>query len=108
LTPAPTLELALEMMDGGWIVVSEDVDGGERRYLARRPAAGTARALSTREREVLIRALRGESNKYIALSLGVLPSSVSNWLKRARVKLAGRVPEALLANLVGSLPVRVT
>jgi hypothetical protein len=24
------------------------------------------------------------------------------------VKLAGRVPEALLANLVGSLPVRVT
>lgn len=106
MTNAPAVQLALEMMSGSWTIVSEVVDGGEHRYLARRLSAGAAPALSAREREVLIRALQGESNKYIAHSLGVIPSSVSNWLKRGRRKMAGRIPEELLSNLLGALPIR--
>jgi DNA-binding NarL/FixJ family response regulator len=96
--------LAREMMSGEWTIASESVDGAHRCYAARRvlPEPGARRALSNRERQVLTRALRGESNKEIAFTLGVGASAVSTWLTRARRKIEGRIPEELLSSIVGA------
>lgn len=96
-------DVAAELMSGRWTIVSEGTDGRHRWYAAKRAPEQSARPLSERERETLTRALYGESNKQIAYTLGIGPSAVSTLLCRARRKLRGRVPEDLLATLMGAL-----
>jgi DNA-binding CsgD family transcriptional regulator len=65
--------------------------GGRRELRARLrtpPAPVPPVPLTAREREILSRAERGESNKIIAFSLGVSISTVSTILTRARRKMA--------------------
>jgi DNA-binding CsgD family transcriptional regulator len=95
-------DIASELMSGCWVVVSEGTEGRHRWYAATRAPREKARPLSRREREALTRALYGESNKHIAYSLGIGSSAVSTMLSRARRKLRGRIPEDLLASLVGA------
>jgi DNA-binding CsgD family transcriptional regulator len=101
--PDPSTLLA-ELFSGRWIIVPRDERGGVCFYVAtraREPAARRA-ALTAREREVLTRALLGESNKSIAISLGVGRTSVTTLLARARKKLADRVPESVLRALLAA------
>jgi DNA-binding CsgD family transcriptional regulator len=99
-----TLEdIARELMSGRWTIVSEGTEGRHRWYAATLAPPQRARPLSQREREALTRALYGESNKHIAYSLGIGSSAVSTMLSRARRKLRGRIPEELLASLVGAV-----
>jgi DNA-binding CsgD family transcriptional regulator len=90
-------------MSGRWTIVSEGTEGRHRWYAAKRAPAESAKPLSDRERETLTRALYGESNKQIAYTLGIGSSAVSTLLSRARRKLRGRIPEDLLASLMGAL-----
>jgi DNA-binding CsgD family transcriptional regulator len=46
-----------------------------------------AKALSAREREVVARAARGDSNKLIGYDLGLSPGSVASYLRRATQKM---------------------
>ena len=96
--------LTRELLSGHWTVAAGLVDGVHRFYTATRVPQHQERrgALSSGEREVLLRVLRGESNKQIACGLGVGASGVSTLLTRARKKLGGRVPEELLSCLVGA------
>src|SRR5688500_2856052 len=99
-----TLEdIASELMSGRWTIVSEGTEGRHRWYAATLAPEARTRPLSHREREALTRALYGESNKHIAYSLGIGSSAVSTMLSRARRKLRGRIPEELLASLVGAV-----
>ena len=91
-----------ELFSGLWVIAARDERAGVSYYAATRVDACDARraALTLREREVLTRALLGESNKAIAISLGVGRTSVTTLLTRARKKLAHRVPECVLRALL--------
>jgi DNA-binding CsgD family transcriptional regulator len=100
-TPDPET-LASELLSGLWVIALQHEEDGICYYLAvQADAIDTQRAaLTQREREVLTRALLGESNKSIAISLGVGHSSVTTLLARARKRLADRVPERVLRALL--------
>jgi DNA-binding CsgD family transcriptional regulator len=59
--------------------------------------------LSPREREVVIRALRGDDNKVIAYDLGLAPSTVRVLLVRASTKIGARSRKELLAKAASLL-----
>lgn len=69
------------ILAGGWAVV-DAYDREGRRYLVARRAK-QPRPLSLRERQVLAHAALGRSNKEIAYTLGLAPSTVSSHLRRA-------------------------
>jgi DNA-binding NarL/FixJ family response regulator len=72
-----------------WEVVDELFHEGAVYQLRRRPAepADSTPRFTRREEQVLIGALRGESNKSIAFSLGLARSTVGVLLFRAAAKL---------------------
>ncbi|MBZ0119480.1 MAG: LuxR C-terminal-related transcriptional regulator [Sandaracinaceae bacterium] len=96
--PQRALELWKGLVSGQWSMVDHfDRDG--RRYLVARknePAALPVPGLSRRERQVVGYAAMGRSNKHIAYTLGVAPSTVSAQLTSALSKLGVERREDLL------------
>jgi DNA-binding CsgD family transcriptional regulator len=77
-------------------------NAGERHWLAslNSPALAAERALSARERQILLLTAQGRSNKLIAYELGISSSSVSTYLRRAR----GKADFEHVASVLGQLP----
>jgi DNA-binding CsgD family transcriptional regulator len=88
-----SVELWRGLVAGRWTLVEHFERDGRRYFLAQKndPAVRPDRALTERERQVLGYSELGNSNKLIAYSLGLSPSTVSSLLGRARRKL--KVPE---------------
>jgi DNA-binding CsgD family transcriptional regulator len=96
--PDEALELFEGLVDGRFTVVDRfDNDG--RRYLVafeNPPELVALRALTTREREILCRAIEGEPLKRIAVDLGLTPSAASAYLVAARKKTGLRTREEMV------------
>jgi DNA-binding CsgD family transcriptional regulator len=77
------------LVDGRWSIVEHFERDGKRYYLAHKndPALAADRALTLREQQIVAYAQLGYSNKLIAYSLGIAPSTVSTTLAAARRKL---------------------
>lgn len=94
------------LVAGGWTVVDSMDHRDERVVVAKRrhaPALDRPHApLSAREREILSRAARGESNKRIAIELGIAPSTVAGHLTSAATKLGARTRVELLSSFARS------
>src|ERR1041385_6330268 len=82
-----------------WTVVDQFVHGGHRYQLRCQPVEqrGHGAVLTEREEEVLACAMDGQSNKSIAYSLGVAPSTVGVLLFRAATKLGVKSRSDLLS-----------
>jgi DNA-binding CsgD family transcriptional regulator len=103
--PAQALSDWSALVAGRWSLV-ETFESDRRRYLVARrndPALDYPRVLSERERQIAAYAARGWSNKYIAYTLGLAPSTVSSHLNTALRRLGAR-NSAELALLMSSLP----
>ena len=98
------LELWRALMAGRWSIVRYHSRGGQVRFLAlENPRSGWGlRALTTKERAVVERVVRGESNKRIAIEQGLSEASIPRILDRALHKL-GLQHRAQLCQLAGSL-----
>jgi len=82
-------KLGRRLARGGWLLVEAFERDGRRYYLVQKSPLAQKRgiALTRREREVLGYAERGFTNKLIADSLEVSPSTIANLLHNARKKL---------------------
>jgi len=82
-----------------WTVVKTFVREGHHYQVRRRPLElrGHDADLTKREEQVLACALAGQSNKVIAYTLGVAPSTVGVLLFRAATKLGARSRAELLS-----------
>ena len=88
------------LLDGRWTILdSFEVD--DRRYLLarERPGPSASAALTERERQVVELAVRGHSNKFAALELGLTASTVATHLRRAMTKLGLDTRAALVQAL---------
>jgi len=81
-----------------WTLLDHFESDGKTFLLAvdNRPKASSLELLSRRERDVVLRALRGDENKVIAFQLGLAPSTVRVLLARAAAKIGVRSRSALL------------
>jgi DNA-binding CsgD family transcriptional regulator len=103
--PEEALAIWRALFEGRWSIVERTEADGKRVLLARRNAPGFTdpKALAPGERDVLVYAARGLSNKYIGYLLGVATSTVSTRLTSALRKLSlGSRREAIA--LLGDLP----
>jgi DNA-binding CsgD family transcriptional regulator len=97
-SPEEATELWSGLVSGRWSIVETFDRDGKEYYLAHRndPELAPERALTQRERQVLAYANLGQSNKLIAYSLGLSPSSVATLLTRARRKLGAEAVRRLV------------
>jgi DNA-binding NarL/FixJ family response regulator len=85
---------------GGRCIVLDRFDANGRRYLVVARCSrmrAHPRALSRREAQVILQAIRGESHKRIAYELGLSRSSVTKLLRSALGKLCLRSQAQLVA-----------
>jgi DNA-binding NarL/FixJ family response regulator len=77
------------LVHGEWSLIDRFESDGRRYFVARRnePRVPEPRGLSRRERQVLAYAALGHSNKQIAYTLGLAPSTVSSHLRSAMRRL---------------------
>jgi DNA-binding CsgD family transcriptional regulator len=87
---------AAQRSRAGWTVLQEYERDGFCYQVLRRPVDGDVPRLTKREAEVLARACQGESNKSIAIELGLSPSTVGVLLFRAAGKLGAQSRQELL------------
>jgi DNA-binding CsgD family transcriptional regulator len=92
-----TIELWHEVEIGSWSV-ADQIDRDDRRFLHLRENTprDVTRALTDRERDVVARASRGDSNKVVAYDLGIGVSTVSTHLSNAAAKLGLRSRTAII------------
>lgn len=94
------------LVAGGWTVVDSMDHTGDRVVVAKRRHASTIERphaqLSEREREIVARAARGESNKSIAIELGIAPSTVAGHLTSAAAKLGAKTRVELFTSFARS------
>jgi DNA-binding CsgD family transcriptional regulator len=97
--PEEAADLWTGLVDGRWTLIDQCEADGRRIVLARRnePRLEDPRALTERERAVLVHVALGHSNKYVAYLLGLAPSTVAAHLASARHKLGLRSRVELLA-----------
>jgi DNA-binding NarL/FixJ family response regulator len=85
--------------DGRWTLVDEFEEGGRRYIVAREnevQACGVDR-LTNRERQVVLHAALGLTNKEIAYALGISDTTVRVLMSRAAARLGVRSRDELLA-----------
>lgn len=79
------------LVDGRWSLIESYERDGRRHYLAVPNLLGgealTDRALTERERQVVLHVVQGDSNKLVAYQLGIQPGTVATLLRRALDKL---------------------
>jgi DNA-binding NarL/FixJ family response regulator len=91
LPPASGVKRAKKTAKSGWTIVSEfERDGYEYRVLCRPLDTVDSPRLTSREEQALELAASGLSNKRIAQSLDIAPSTVGVFLFRAAAKLGVR------------------
>jgi len=76
---------------GRWSVI-DTLDSNGRRFILAQANAGprhSMKELTKRERQIVEHAARGLSNKAIAYSLGLAPSTIATHLSAAKKKLGG-------------------
>ena len=90
--PARALATWTGLIDGTWSLVDAFDSDGRRYFVARRndPRLTGPRPLSERERQVLAFAALGYSNKQIAYTLGLAPSTISSHLQSAMHRVGAR------------------
>lgn len=93
-------EICRGVLDGTWVITDHFEHDMRRFLIAERCREGDGRALTERERQVLELALRGHSNKYIGLDLGLTASTVATHLRRTMSKLGVESREALIQALI--------
>ncbi|MFN2570929.1 MAG: helix-turn-helix transcriptional regulator [Gemmatimonadales bacterium] len=99
--PASHAELWDALVSGRWSLIDcEDREDGRRLLLLRRN--DRVRPLTPREREVARRVAIGQSNKAIAIDLGITSSGVARLLGRALRKLGLETRLQLVMLLPGS------
>lgn len=86
---AQALQVMRGLVDGELSMIDWFVRNGRRFTLARAsdPSLGDLRALTTREKQVVLRTARGESRKLVAYDIGIDRSRVSRLLASAMRKL---------------------
>lgn len=96
--PDAALRARRALVSGRWSLLDRFDRDGRRFLVARRndPAVARPAQLSARERQVLAYAALGYTNKHIAYTLGLRPSTVSTHLHRAMRKVGARSHGALL------------
>ena len=85
-------EFSRNLADGDWWTIKYFEHSGRRYYLAHDDAVGFSHPLTLREQQALCYAELGHSNKLIAHSLGLSPSTISTLLERARKKASRALP----------------
>ncbi|MCC6872862.1 MAG: hypothetical protein IT378_01035 [Sandaracinaceae bacterium] len=98
--PDAALSAWLALVRGRWSLVDRFDRDGRRFLVARRndPAVSGPAEISLRERQILAYAALGYSNKRIAYSLGLAPSTVSSHLRRG-MRALGITERAALVEL---------
>jgi DNA-binding CsgD family transcriptional regulator len=106
--PAESIERWPSLVADRWSLV-DDVEGGRSFILAVENGAKPASIglLSPREREVVLRALRGQPNKSIAYDMGLAQSTVRVLVARAATKVGASSRRQLL-EMVARLGPRFT
>jgi len=101
--PDEAVALWKGLVGGRWSLVDHIESDGRRFVLARRnePGVRDPKALAPRERDVLAYTLLGHSNKYIAYSLGIAPSTVAFHLTSAMAKLQVKSRRELITAFAG-------
>lgn len=98
-TPCLASEICRGILAGEWRV-TDHFEGDLRRFIiAERCRRGEGGALTERERQVLAFTLEGHSNKYVALELGLTPSTIATHLRRVMQKIGVPSREALIQAL---------
>ncbi len=95
-SPHLAKDICKGILTGKWMVTDLFEMGARRFVIAERCREGDARALTDREQQVLNLTVRGHSNKYVALELGLTPSTVSTHLRRLMEKIGVGSREALI------------
>ena len=99
--PTSHAELWEALVSRRWALIDcQDGEGGRRFLLLKKNER--PRPLTPREREVVRRVAIGESNKAIAIDLGITPSRVARILARALRKLGLRTRLQLALLVPGS------
>lgn len=96
---AASYESGKHRVSGGWTIIDQYEQDGFRYRLTRRPVdpEESGVRLTPREEEVLGYACEGSSNKEIAYTLGLAPSTVGVLLFRAAAKMGVRSRTDLLS-----------
>jgi len=104
--PEEALAIWRALFDGRWSIIERTESDGKRLLLARRNAPGfrDPKAVAPGERDVLVYAARGLSNKYIGYLLGVATSTVATRLASALRKLGLTTRREAIAMLGGVSP----
>jgi DNA-binding NarL/FixJ family response regulator len=94
------------LVAGRWSLVEHFEKDGRHYFLAHRndPLLTRARALTARQRQIWSYAAMGRSNKLIAYSLGLSPSTVAAHLSEAQRKLGRRATLAAFQALMAPHP----
>lgn len=89
------------LADARWTLVDSFEENGRRFIVARenQQDASGLQALTDRERQVVIQASLGQTNKEIAYALGVSPNTVRVLMARAAARLGARGRKELLARI---------
>ncbi len=97
--PDAALKAWRGLVNGRWSLVDRFDSDGRRFLIARRnqPTVPSPSALTHRERQVAAYAALGHTNKRIAYTLGLAPSTVSSHLRSAILRLGLRSPAELAA-----------
>jgi DNA-binding CsgD family transcriptional regulator len=102
-TPVALHRVRRELLKGRFSV-SEHFERDGRRYYVLSENDAHRPALSLRQTEILELFFQGNTNKSIAISLGLSPSSVATHLRRALKKLGGPSVETLVRVLSAGAP----
>ncbi len=94
----PTVELARALVKAQWTLVASYEEQGSRYFVARESCTPTVARLTSRERQIVTKALRGLNNKQIAHDLGIADATVRVLMARAAGRLGVHTRAELLVH----------